>query len=96
MKTGAGVFSDLIDELKKTNGCSWTLEENKFILLALLQEHHQRDQSMDDGHLHSSKITWTSIKKAVAMNFCVWPNHVTDLRCSFFDGEVMIFGQENE
>ena len=90
-------FSDLKEELKNPNGCSRTLEENKFLLLALLRELRQRVQSMNEGHLHPSKITWTSIEKAVASDFCAWPKHVAELRCNFFDdGEVIIFGQENE
>ena len=73
------------------------LGENKFLLLALLQELHQRVQSMEDGDLHPSKITWTSIEQAVARDFCTKCSHLTELQCNFFDdGEVIIFGQENE
>ena len=76
-------FSDLQDEIKNPEGRSRTLEENKFILMAILRELHQRVQFMDDGHLHPSEITWYSIETAVARDFCVWPNHVTDLQCNF-------------
>lgn len=72
-------FSDLQDEIKNPKGHSRTLEENKFLLLALLWELHQRVQSMDDGHLNPSEITWTSIDKAVARNFCVKTIQVSDL-----------------
>ena len=52
---------------------------------------------MNEGHLNPSKITWTSIEKEVASDFCAWSKHVAELQCNFFDdGEVAIFGRENE
>ena len=91
------VFSELQEELKNPKGRSRTLEENKFILLALLRELRQRVQSMNDGHLHPSEITWTSIEERVAMDFCVWRPHLTKLRRNFLnDGVVVVFGKENE
>ena len=91
------VFSELKEIIKNPNGRSRTLEENKLLLLALLRELRQRVESMDNGTLHPSSLTWTSIEETVAHDFCVKQANLTELRSTFLDdGDVVVFGQENE
>jgi hypothetical protein len=52
---------------------------------------------MDNGTLHPSSLTWTSIEETVARDFCVKQANLTELRSTFLDdGDVVVFGQENE
>jgi transposase len=91
------VFKELKEEIKNPNGRSRTLEENKLLLLALLRELDQRVEYMNNGTIHPSLITWTSIEETVANDFCVRKGHLTELRRNFLDdGDVLVFGQENE
>lgn len=91
------VFSELKEIIKNPKGRSRTLEENKLLLLALYRELRQRVESMDNGALHPSSITWTYIEETVAHDFCVKKEHLTELRSTFLDdGDVLVFGQENE
>jgi hypothetical protein len=91
------VFKGLKEEIKNPKGRSRTLEENKLLLLALLRELDQRVESMNNGNVHPSSITWTSIEETVARDFCVDRAILTELRRNFLDdGDVIVFGQENE
>jgi transposase len=90
------VFSELKEDIKNPKGRSRTSEENKLLLLALYRELRQRVESMNNGDLHPSSITWTSIEETVASDFCVWKGHLAELRGTFLDdGDVLVFGQEN-
>jgi hypothetical protein len=73
------------------------LEENKLLILGALCAYlHQMVGSVNEGHLHPSSITWTSIEEAVARDFCVRREYLTELRRIFLDeGDVVVFGMEN-
>jgi hypothetical protein len=51
---------------------------------------------MNEGNLHPSSITWKSIEEAVARDFCVRRELLTEIRRIFLDeGDVVVFGTEN-
>jgi hypothetical protein len=90
------VFSDFCQEIKNPNGRSRTLEENKLLILALRAYLRQKVESMNEGDLHPSSINWTLIEEAVARDFCVRREYLTELRRIFLDeGDVVVFGMEN-
>jgi hypothetical protein len=72
------------------------LEENKLLILALRAYLRQKVESMNEGDLHPSSINWTLIEEAVARDFCVRREYLTELRRIFLDeGDVVVFGMEN-
>jgi hypothetical protein len=72
------------------------LEENKLLIFALRAYLCQKVESMNEGDLQPSSITWRSIEDAVARDFCVCCEHLTELRCTFLEeDDVVIFGAEN-
>jgi hypothetical protein len=79
------VFSDFCQEIKNPNGRSRTYEENKLLILALRAYLRQKVKSMNEGDLHPSSITWRSIEEAVAGDFFVRREHLTELRRIFLD-----------
>jgi hypothetical protein len=52
-------------------------------------------KSRNEGNLQPSSITWTSIEEAVARNFCVCCEHLTELGRIFLDKGDIMFGMEN-
>jgi hypothetical protein len=90
------VFSDFYQEIKNPNGHSRTYEENKLLIFAFRTYLHQKDESMNEGDLHPSSITWRSIEEAVACDFCVRCEHLTELGCIFLkEGDIIVFGEGN-
>ena len=90
------IFSDFCQEIKNPNGRSRTLEENELLILALRAYLRRKVESMDEGDLHPSSNTWTLIEEAVARDFCVRREHLTEIRRIFLDeGDVVVFGTEN-
>ena len=90
------VFSDFCQEIKNPNGRSRTLEENKLLILALRAYLRRKVESMNEGNLYPSAITWTSIEEEVARDFCVGREYLTEIRRIFLDeGDVVVFGTEN-
>ena len=90
------VFSDFCQEIKNPNGRSRTYEENKLLIFALRAYLRQKVESMNEGDLQPSSITWRSIEEAVARDFCVRREHLTELRRTFLEeGDVVVFGTEN-
>jgi hypothetical protein len=45
---------------------------------------------MNEGDLHPSSITWTLIEEAVARDFCVRHEHLTEIRRIFLDESVVV------
>jgi hypothetical protein len=66
------------------------------LILALRAYLRRKVESMDEGDLYPSSITWTSIEEEMARDFCVRREHLTEIRRIFLDeGDVVVFGTEN-